>query len=151
MSPINISKNKWKEFTLSDKGWRLVHCLPGEYSPVHGINIGAERNGYGPDWVDAIMPGDGRRGCMTLFGPAPFTWAAHLEPSERIECLDCGNFFQAFIDAMLGFLLTGRSPIDPAETLEIAALVQTSVEAIKTPDTWVNVAQPLHPGTGNTP
>jgi hypothetical protein len=85
--------------------------------------------------------GDGRRGCMTLFGGASFTWTAYLEPSERIECLDCGSFFQGFIDAMLEFLLTGRSPIDPAETIEIAALVQTGIETLKTPDTWAPVAR----------
>ncbi|MBN1555329.1 MAG: Gfo/Idh/MocA family oxidoreductase [Phycisphaerae bacterium] len=82
---------------------------------------------------------DQRRGCMTLNPHSKFTWEAHLGEEERIECLDCGNFFQAFIDAMLEFLLTGKSTVDPAETVEIAALVQTGVEALQSPGTWVNV------------
>lgn len=84
---------------------------------------------------------DKRCGTMTLSPMSKFTWESHLDGKERIECSDCGAFFQCFIDAMLEFLLTGRSLIDPAETLEIAALVQTGIEAMKSPHTWVNVAQ----------
>ncbi len=84
---------------------------------------------------------DGRRGAMTLFPASPFTWTAHLENHERIDCSDCGDFFQNFIDAMLEFLLTGRSPIDSAQTIEIAALVQTGIAALQKPGVWVDVVK----------
>jgi predicted dehydrogenase len=84
--------------------------------------------------------GDDRSACMTLSPSTPFSWRAHTEDGQVFTCSEVGDFFQGFVDAMLEFLVTGKSRVDRSETLEIAALTETGIRALQTPHAWVDVA-----------
>jgi hypothetical protein len=49
------------------------------------------------------------------------------------------DYWPNFIDAVLGFLDTGVSPIPIEQTLEIAAIIEAGAKALGTPDVWVEL------------
>ena len=82
---------------------------------------------------------DGRRAAMTLNPDTPF--AAALYASDGISTIgEMGDFFPNLLAAILDFFATGKTPVDRAETIEIAALVRAAIDAQKTPDRWVALA-----------
>ena len=84
--------------------------------------------------------GDERRACLTLDPRCGFTWQA-MTDEKAIGPVAAGNFWGRFIDALLGFLISGESAIPRQQTLEIAALVETGILALQQPDQWVEVVQ----------
>ena len=49
------------------------------------------------------------------------------------------DFFPRFVDAMMLFLDTAESTVPKEETLEIMALVEAGVQALDTPEVWVDL------------
>ena len=49
------------------------------------------------------------------------------------------DFFPLFIDAMLMFFETRLSPVPNSQTIEVMAIRAAGLEAMKSPDQWVNV------------
>ncbi len=81
---------------------------------------------------------DERRASMTLMPGQDFqVSAANREGALVIN--QHSSFFPNLIEAILKFFDTGVSPIAPAETIEIAAVVAAGVRALKTPGKWVKV------------
>ena len=79
-----------------------------------------------------------RRAAMTLTPNTPF--AVALYAADRIETIgEMGDFFPNLLAAILDFFATGKSPVDRAETIEIAALVRAAIDAQATPDRWVDL------------
>lgn len=82
---------------------------------------------------------DDRRASVTLAPGLDFRVFAAYGEDKGITLSGMGDFFPRFIGDMLQFFKTGVSPIDPCETLEIAALIEAGQSALLTPDTWVPV------------
>jgi predicted dehydrogenase len=109
---------------------------------VMTLGVGAMRVMHcGNDHANVMLVDydDGRRGSIQLLPGAPFSMAitygdAH---SESLDTMD--DFFPRFIDAMLTFFDTGRSPIPVAQTLEIAALIEAGQQGLTQRDQWVPV------------
>lgn len=119
-----------------------------EYS-IHQIEMlvmllgtGAERVmqcGSGDSQVMLIDYPDKRRGAMTRVKCCGFQAAFEYGDGKCQAITKMPDFFPLFIEAMLKFFSTGKPSIEPCETIEIAALVETGIKALKTPDQWVKV------------
>lgn len=90
---------------------------------------------------------DARRGIVHVLPGHPFQLSVQYGEDMRrstaagqaLVINTMNDFFDRFLDGMLEFFDTGVSSIPPAQTLEIAALVETGITALDTPDTWVPV------------
>jgi hypothetical protein len=82
---------------------------------------------------------DGRRGSISLAPGYEFCLAAFYGQEKSLVLDNLSGFFEAFIEEMLRFFLTGENLIPRAQTLEIVALIEAGVRARSKPDTWVNV------------
>jgi len=83
---------------------------------------------------------DGRRGMINLIPGQPFQMSVFFGEQQTRVINSMDDFFPHFIDSMLEFFITRQSVVDLNETLEITALVETGLLALKTPDVWVPVA-----------
>jgi len=111
---------------------------------VRAFGVGARRVmqcGNAQATVLVVAYDDDRRGVVSLAPGNPFgiTLGAPGRDAVTLDPLD--GFFDAFMDELLGFFTTGRSPIPPAETVEIVALVETGIHARLTPDRWVDLVR----------
>lgn len=82
---------------------------------------------------------DARRGIVHVLPGHPFQLSAQYGEGQALVINTMNDFFDRFLDGMLEFFNTGVSPIPSAQTLEIAALVETGIKALGMPDTWVPV------------
>ncbi|MGE4565478.1 MAG: Gfo/Idh/MocA family oxidoreductase [Victivallaceae bacterium] len=94
--------------------------------------------GYGSTNHLLLEYADGRRAAMTLNHNLPF--GASITGKGRVSDLpQLSNFFPNLIAAMLEFYAGGPAPVCRKETVEIAAVVDTAIRALKTPDVWMKV------------
>ena len=66
---------------------------------------------------------------------APFT----IRLCHEDKCVmipQCSEFFETLLSEILDFFATGKSPVDSAETIEIAALLEAGVKAIGEKGVW---------------
>ncbi|MEO6873306.1 MAG: oxidoreductase [Opitutaceae bacterium] len=132
---------------------------PGDFSTyaihqlemlVQCLGTGARRimrSGSAPFESMIVDYGDDRRGSILQAPDIPFgvTIGAREAGAVSLESLD--GFFEAFIDELLRFFITRRSPIPSAETKEILTLLDAGLRARSTPDIWLNLAErSLTPG-----
>ena len=52
---------------------------------------------------------------------------------------DYSGYFPALLSEILDFFATGQSPIDAAQTIEIAALVEAGIKALDEKNVWHNL------------
>ena len=84
---------------------------------------------------------DGRRSSIMLMPGHSFQVSILGADGKATVLSQMPDFFPRFIDAMLAFLDSGKSPIPTAETLAIAALIEAGTAALATPERWVAVPQ----------
>ncbi len=84
---------------------------------------------------------DGRRGLFNQNPAQPFEISIQFGAGEGVSVTKMDDFFPRFIAAMLTFFDTGRPSAPEAETLEIAALIETGRKAFESPDRWVPVVK----------
>lgn len=141
--------------TLAGKSVRCVNTRGGglfHIYAIHQIEMLVELLGPGATRVMqagveafptlAIDYADGRRGVINLINGHPFQLSAGYLEDGQPRCLNIdamNDFFPRFIEAMLAFFDTGRSPVPAGQTLEIAALIEAGTAALRSPGTWVNV------------
>ena len=82
---------------------------------------------------------DDRRGSILMGSDLPFRLYCNYGENKGLEVNEMSDFFERFIDAMLEFFEAGVSPIAPEETIEIMALYETGMNAIRKPDNWMNL------------
>ncbi|MCX6993940.1 MAG: Gfo/Idh/MocA family oxidoreductase [Kiritimatiellaeota bacterium] len=82
---------------------------------------------------------DGRRGVVNLFPSHPYQISVQYADKESLVIDVMDDFFPRFIEAMLAFFESGRSPVPKEQTLEIAALIEAGIAALRTPDRWLPV------------
>lgn len=82
---------------------------------------------------------DKRRGLVQLFPGMEFGLAASFGAGESLVLASMLGFFEAFIDAMLGFFMTGNNPIPRKETMEVVALQEAGTRALEHRDHWIEV------------
>jgi len=82
---------------------------------------------------------DGRRGSVSLAPGYEFGLAAFYGQDKSSVLDNLAGFFEAFVEEMLRFFLTGKNPIPRAQTLEIVALIEAGACARSKPGTWVDV------------
>jgi hypothetical protein len=82
---------------------------------------------------------DKRRGLLQLFPGLEFGLAASYGEGESFVLNNMQGFFEAFIDAVLNFYLTGQNSIPARETLEIVALQEAGTRALEHRDHWIEV------------
>ncbi|NQU09754.1 Gfo/Idh/MocA family oxidoreductase [bacterium] len=107
---------------------------------VMALGTGAvrvRRGQEGPDSILELAYDDSRRG---RFAQSPGNYEITLATAgETIEVKDIGDVFSRFIDGMLAFFDTGRSPILITETIAIAALIEAGTVADERPGEWLEV------------
>ncbi|HEY3265369.1 MAG TPA: Gfo/Idh/MocA family oxidoreductase [Armatimonadota bacterium] len=111
---------------------------------VMTLGIGAKAvMQYGNDAVKqmAVRYDDGRSATVTLHPSMDFRLFAAYGEDKSVNLTGMGDFFPRFIDRMLEFFNTRLAPIDPRQTLEIAALIEAGVAALETPNVWVPVPE----------
>ncbi|GIP39366.1 hypothetical protein J31TS4_26460 [Paenibacillus sp. J31TS4] len=85
---------------------------------------------------------DGRQAALRHFGSGcPFSMALDYEDGSARVLTVQSNFFGAFIREMIAFFETGRPPVDPAETIAIASIIEYGLRAEKTPYEWIALPQ----------
>jgi hypothetical protein len=82
---------------------------------------------------------DKRRGLLQLFPGLEFGLAASFGAGQSLVLPDMQGYFAAFIDAMLGFFMTGNNPIPRKETMEVVALQEAGTRALEHRDHWIEV------------
>jgi hypothetical protein len=82
---------------------------------------------------------DKRRGLLELYPGLGFGLAACYGDGESLHLADVQGFYEAYIQAVLNFFMTGKSPVPPKETLEIVALQEAATRALERRDQWVDV------------
>jgi len=82
---------------------------------------------------------DGRRGAINLIPGHPFQLSAEYGDGQALALDRMEDFFPRFVEAMLDFFDSGVSLIPEAQTLEVAALTEAGLTALRSRDTWVNV------------
>ena len=97
------------------------------------------QNGNGPAKQMFVRYADDRRASVTVAPGLDFRVYASYGEDKGILLSGMDDIFTRFIDNMLEFFKTGVSPVDPRETLEIAALIEAGQTALGTPDVWVPV------------
>ncbi len=85
-----------------------------------------------------IQYGDDRRASLTYTSNAPFT-VNLVHEGKMIVNPQCSDFFPVLLSEILDFFATGKSPIDAAQTIEIAALVAAGIKALEAKDVWHNL------------
>jgi hypothetical protein len=85
---------------------------------------------------------DGRRASMLQMAQTPFQVSMELKDGSSVFVPNCSDTFPRFIDAMMTFFETGKSPVPSEETLEIMALIEAGYKAIDNYDTWIDVPRP---------
>lgn len=112
---------------------------------VMTLGVGARRVmqcGRNRNVVMVIDYDDDRRGFIHLVPDYPaFQLVAQFGNDKSLAIDTMNDFFPRFMNAMLAFLDTGKSPVPERETLEIAALIEAGHSALKIPDTWTPVPQ----------
>lgn len=82
-----------------------------------------------------IQYGDDRRASVTYTPNAPFTTRL-VHEGKMIVNPQCSDFFPILLSEILDFFATGKSPIDTAQTIEIAALVAAGIKALEAKNVW---------------
>ena len=85
-----------------------------------------------------IQYADDRRAALTYTANAPFT-TRFVHKGKMIANPDCSGYFPALLSEILDFFATGQSPIDAAQTIEIAALVEAGIKALDEKNVWHNL------------
>ena len=139
--------------TLAGKKAYFASSLGGggsfwEYS-IHQIEMlvmllgtGASRVmqcGRGDSQLMLIDYPDKRRGVVNRMKCHDFQIAFEHGNEECQAIKEMPDFFQCFIEAMLEFFVTRKPCVCPEEMLEVAALVETGIKALESPDSWVNI------------
>ena len=78
---------------------------------------------------------DDRRASVTYTPNAPFTTRL-VHEGKMIVNPQCSDFFPILHSEILDFFATGKSPIDTAQTIEIAALVAAGIKALEAKNVW---------------
>ena len=78
---------------------------------------------------------DDRRASVTYTPNAPFTTRL-VHEGKMIVNPQCSDFFPILLSEILDFFATGKSPIDTAQTIEIAALVAAGIKALEAKNVW---------------
>jgi predicted dehydrogenase len=81
---------------------------------------------------------DLRRATVTINASLPFAIAVCGE-KKSVPLDKLSDFFPNLTSAILQFFSSGVSPINPMETIEIAAIVAAGIDALNTKDQWVHV------------
>lgn len=86
-------------------------------------------------WID--YPDD-RRATVVYSPEFGFTISA-ASKEKSVQLFVQNNIFPNLIDEILRFFETGVSPIDPAQTIEIAGILEAGIKGLKTPCEWVKI------------
>ena len=78
---------------------------------------------------------DDRRASVTYTPNAPFTTRL-VHEGKMIVNPQCSDFFPILLSEILDFFATGKSPIDTAQIIEIAALVAAGIKALEAKNVW---------------
>lgn len=78
---------------------------------------------------------DDRRASVTYTPNAPFTTRL-VHEGKMLVNPQCSDFFPILLSEILDFFATGKSPIDTAQTIEIAALVAAGIKALEAKNVW---------------
>ena len=78
---------------------------------------------------------DDRRASVIYTPNAPFTTRL-VHEGKMIVNPQCSGFFPILLSEILDFFATGKSPIDTAQTIEIAALVAAGIKALEAKNVW---------------
>ncbi len=81
---------------------------------------------------------DDRRATVTYTAHSPFA-TRFVHEGKMIINQDCSNYFPILLSEILDFFATGKSPIDAAQTIEIAALVAAGIKALEAKNVWHNL------------
>ena len=95
--------------------------------------------GRGDSQLMLIDYPDKRRGVVNRMKCHGFQVAFEHGNEECQAIKEMPDFFQCFIEAMLEFFVTCKPCVCPEEMLEVAALVETGIKALESPDSWVKI------------
>ncbi|MCL2544632.1 MAG: hypothetical protein FWE77_01805 [Clostridia bacterium] len=94
----------------------------------------------GTDWYTlAVEFADGRAATISGFmGDSPFTMNISAKAGARVVTAEA-DFFAPCIESLVGFLSTGKPPVDSAQTLMVMDILGAGAQAGERPGTWVTV------------
>jgi len=95
--------------------------------------------GRSPDEMVVIEYPDGRRGMITQTPPAAF--GVNCRAGDKMVSLlrTESRMFENLADEMLRFFATGKAPVEPRETMAVAALTAAAVVAVQKSGTWIEL------------
>jgi len=142
-----------KKDKIQNKKVRYVSSWGGGRFPVyivHVLEMLVMTIGTGARRVMSVgeLPGapvlivdypDQRRGLLQLYHGLEFGLAASYGDGESLFLADMQGFYEAFIDAVLNFFMTGKNSIPQKETMEIVALQEAATRALEHRDHWIDV------------
>ncbi len=102
---------------------RRVIAMPGEHMYTVTIQFADGRLAV----VNGLVEGS----------PFRLDLAMNGAPNQVVSAQE--DFFHAFIQALVRFYLTGEIPVEPKETLHIAAVRAAALRALAEPGKWVEL------------
>ncbi|MGQ9455009.1 MAG: Gfo/Idh/MocA family protein [Armatimonadota bacterium] len=82
---------------------------------------------------------NGRRAILNQNPNFPFRFVAAYGENGTVIADSMSDFFPRFIESMLGFFESGKSPIPIEQTLEVTAILEAGTKALQKPNEWVDV------------
>ena len=95
--------------------------------------------GNGSNQIMVIEYADQGRAVLAQSPGFPFQFDVQYGDDGVFVADEMSDFFPRFIEAMLRFFDTGEPQAPADQTLEIAAILEAGIEALKTPGEWVTV------------
>jgi hypothetical protein len=87
-----------------------------------------------------IQFADGRQAAINLYGwECPFAMALSYQTGHSSFLKIESNFFEVFIDNLVGFFERGKPLVQQAETIAIATILEYGMRAAKTPHLWLEL------------
>lgn len=130
---------------------------PGRYDnySIHQIEpivslmgSGAQRVMYiGTPSAPALLIGftNGRQAIINHYGrDCPYTLTMNDAAGQAKVIKPESDYFGLFIQNLIGFFKTGKSVVDPAETIAIMTIIEHGFLAADQPYQWVDLPSPIH-------
>lgn len=129
----------------------VVSIGPGRYDnySIHQIEpivslLGpqAERVMFiGTSTSPALLIGfsNGRTAEIHHFTNSPFCLALNYQSENAVFLKAESDFFAEFIKNLVEFFKTGKSPVDPQETLMVISIIEHGFNAAQTPNQWLEL------------
>lgn len=117
----------------------LIHQIEPMVQLIREKALRVQYNGIPGAACYTVEFANGKLGTAHLLESGAFQTTVKFADGEVVSIPDSTDTFSNLILAMIGFFETGAIPVDKAETITIAEILEAAHEAEKNPGAWVDI------------